>query len=684
MLKDPSLHAVPEFFQKLFDTAGFPARWHCGDWSEGHGWLHIISDLSVFVAYFAIPISLTYYVRSKKQEIVFPKLYWLFALFILSCGFTHLIEATLFWWPWYRFSGLMKAVTGMVSWVTVIMLIKVMPQAMSLPGAARLNTQLSREIDERKRSESALRESAARLTLAMKHADLGDWSWTAATDECVLSTRASEILGLPASGRPTWSSLRTMIHPADLERILRSKSLDDPESAMDIEFRFKRPSDGREIWAQVRGRLDEGPGNSTRALGIVQDVTARKDFDHERESLLARESSARSEAERANRMKDEFLATLSHELRTPLNAILNWCQLLRYEKGDGAQVETGLNIIERNSRTQVQLIEDLLDMSRIVSGKVRLDVQSVDLATVVRATIETVQPSAADKRIQLSSVLDPMAGPVRGDPARLQQIIWNLLSNALKFTPEGGHVHVAVERMNSQVEISVRDSGIGISPEFLPFVFDRFVQADASSSRRHGGLGLGLSIVKNLTALHGGTVSAESQGSGQGATFRVRLPLPALAQASDPTAVSRIHPSPPADACDVAAPDLSGLRILAVDDDSDALHAVKRLLEGRGASVSAVRTGPEALALLQQEPFHVLLSDIGMPAMDGFELIRLVRLLNGPPGQIPAVALTAFARTEDRQRAMVAGFDNYLSKPVELAELLVVVARLATRVQHTT
>lgn len=670
-----------EFFKELFDTSDFPARWHCGNWTQGLGWLHIISDLMVFGAYFAIPLSLATYVRLKKQEVAFPKLYWLFAIFILSCGFTHLIEASIFWEPWYRFSGLMKAVTGVASWATVLMLWKAMPQAMALPGAAKLNIQLSREIEERKKSETALRESADQLSLAMSHADLGNWSWSALTNECTLSSRTAAILGVLPESRPTLALLRTQVHEDDrvlLPHETQSLSADAENLSIDRELRFRRPSDSREVWVHVLGRVELEDGKPVRARGIVQDVSGRKNSDAERERLLNSESRARSEAERANRMKDEFLATLSHELRTPLNAILNWAHILRTEPFAPDQNEMGLEIIERNSKTQVQLIEDLLDVSRIVSGKVRLDVQPVDLAAVVSAAVDTVKPSALKKQIQLTSVLDPLAGPVRGDPARLQQVVWNLLANAVKFTPEGGRVNVSLERVNSHVEITVTDNGCGIAPDFLPFVFDRFLQADSSMTRRQGGLGLGLSIVKNLTELHGGSVSAKSAGLDQGATFRVQLPMPPLHHTADGKG-SRLHPSASTNEHEPDTVNLAGVRIFAVDDEADALAALKHLFEMRGAVVNTASGGEQAIAALQADRFDVVISDIGMPGMDGFELIRRVRGLQGPMRHVPAIALTAYARSEDRRRAMTAGFDTYLSKPVEAAELFAVVARQAAR-----
>jgi signal transduction histidine kinase/CheY-like chemotaxis protein len=400
----------------------------------------------------------------------------------------------------------------------------------------------------------------------------------------------------------------------------------------------------------------------------------------QKDALLARERAARSDAEKANRMKDEFLSIVSHELRTPLNAILGWSQILRATPTSNPDLQEGLDVIERNARVQAQIIEDLLDMSRIISGKVRLDVQRVDLVTVIDAAIESMQPAADAKGVKLYKVLDPLTGPVTGDPSRLQQVIWNLISNAIKFTSSGGRVAVTLERVNSHVEISVSDTGEGIKPVFLPYVFDRFRQAEGATTRRHGGLGLGLSIVKQLTELHGGTVSAKSPGEGHGATFRVALPLTPLRPQDD--VEQRRHPK--ADKANSngetrwQTPSLRDVAVLLVDDEPDSRRLVARVLEQCDATVTQAASAEEALKLLVESKFNIIVSDIGMPNMDGYELVRRVRGMNvDGAARIPAVALTAFARSEDRTRAMLCGFDLHIAKPVEPGELCAVVARLA-------
>jgi signal transduction histidine kinase/ActR/RegA family two-component response regulator len=399
----------------------------------------------------------------------------------------------------------------------------------------------------------------------------------------------------------------------------------------------------------------------------------------ERKLLLERERAARAEAEHMGEMKDEFLATLSHELRTPLSAILGWSLVLRTRPMDPAGLQQAVETIERNARLQAQLIEDLLDMSRITSGKVRLDVQPVSPVTFIEAALDTVRPAADAKGIRLEKLLDPSAGPVSGDPSRLQQVMWNLLSNAIKFTERGGKVQVRLERVNSHIEICVADTGIGLKPEFLADVFERFRQVDATSTRRYGGLGLGLSIVRNLAELHGGTVRASSAGEGRGSTFIVHLPL-TIVHASAQTDVPRLHPKALKGMADYRITDLAGLKILVVDDERDARSLLQRILSDCNAQVLTAAGAAEALALIRDERPDLLISDIGMPEVDGYELLKRVRALGeAGGGRIPAIALTAFARSEDRTLALRAGFLVHVSKPVEPAELVATVASVAGR-----
>jgi len=395
----------------------------------------------------------------------------------------------------------------------------------------------------------------------------------------------------------------------------------------------------------------------------------------ERKELLESEREARAEAERTSQMKDEFLATLSHELRTPLSAILGWAQVLRRGMRDAADLQRGLQTIERNARAQAQLIEDLLDMSRITSGKVLLDVQVLSPTVFIDAAIETLRPAAEAKSIRLEKHYDAGTGMISGDPARLQQVIWNLLSNAIKFTLQGGLVQVGLRPADGNVEIAVRDSGVGIAPAFITHVFERFRQGDASTTRQHGGLGLGLSIVKHLIEQHGGTVRVDSEGEGRGACFTVELPA---ANQQLMARAGRARYSPPSPLTpDIVLRDLSRVKVLVVDDEPDARDLIKRILSDCNAIVTTADSARAALDAFHAAPPDVLLSDLGMPDMDGFGLLAEVRKLGSAAGgDVPAVALTAFARSEDRLRALEAGFAAHISKPVEPSQLIATVANM--------
>ena len=396
----------------------------------------------------------------------------------------------------------------------------------------------------------------------------------------------------------------------------------------------------------------------------------------ERENLLSSERAARTEAERLGHLKDEFLATLSHELRTPLNAIQGWAALLRQPSLNEPDRLRGLETIERNARVQAQIINDLLDMSRIVSGKIHLEVQTIHLHTVIEAAIEAVRPSAEAKRIRILKILDSTIGATRGDPNRLQQVLWNLLTNAVKFTPAGGHVQVILERVNSHVEIVVEDTGVGIQAEFLPHVFDRFRQADATTTRRYGGLGLGLSIVKTLIELHGGSVRVKSPGENQGATFIVSLPIAVVSPEQSTTA--RTHQRTETSVEAIELPRLDGARILIVDDEPDGRALLARVLEGRGAIPTSIGSAREALEALQNHTFDLMLSDIGMPDMDGYHLMQEVRKIGERVSRLPAIAVTAYARAEDRQRSLLAGYQMHIAKPIDARELIAAIASLLT------
>jgi PAS domain S-box-containing protein len=457
-----------------------------------------------------------------------------------------------------------------------------------------------------------------------------------------------------------------------LSKVARGEVLDHFETV-------RHHKDGRllDVSLTVSPIKDE-TGRIVGASKISRDISERKRAESERRQAEEERARLLDWTQAANRAKDEFLAILSHELRTPLNAILGWSEVLRQRRADEETTERGLQAISRNVKAQVRLIDDLLDVSRIASGKMRLEVRPIELAPIVEAALETIGPAAEAKRLRVATVIDS-SGAVLGDPDRLQQVVWNLVSNAVKFTPKGGSIQVAVTRINSHVEISVSDTGKGIPLEYLPFVFDRFSQADTSLRRQFGGLGLGLNIARDLVELHGGTIEARSGGEGKGATFVVKLPRSLVhAPASGG---QRHHPTAEeAGAARFPSPDLKGLRVLVVDDDEGTRDVAQAILGSLGAEVMQAASSQAALdALISRRP-DVLVADIEMPGEDGYTLINRVRSLparNG--GATPAAALTAFARAEDRWRALDAGFQLHLAKPIEPLGLAVAVARLAGR-----
>ncbi|MBV9209069.1 MAG: MEDS domain-containing protein [Acidobacteria bacterium] len=439
------------------------------------------------------------------------------------------------------------------------------------------------------------------------------------------------------------------------------------------------PSESYSALSNVDDRLRTIILLQQQARSLEAEIAERKEAEAQLRASLMREQTARVEAERANRLKDEFLATVSHELRTPLNAIIGWSHMLRQGRLDERMATRAVETIERNAQSQAQLVEDILDVSRMITGKLRLNIGAVDLAAVINAAIDCVQLAADAKEIQLEVRQDPSARHVNGDASRLQQVVWNLLSNAIKFTPHGGRVSVKLERAGSTAQLSVRDTGEGIEPNVLPYIFDRFRQGDGTSTRRHGGLGLGLAIVRHLVELHGGTVQADSSGEGLGSTFTVGLPLapaPELpkkrAELESLRAVEDVT-LPPA-----LLPTLEGVRVLLVDDDADTLQMLTAMLAACKAEVHATSSAAEALEALQWHKPDVLVSDLAMPCEDGYSLISKVRASEAASGKrVPAVALTAYIRIEDRTRALSAGFNLFVPKPVEPRELLTAIANLA-------
>jgi PAS domain S-box-containing protein len=532
---------------------------------------------------------------------------------------------------------------------------------------------LFNDISDRKRAEQELRVSEEWARLAIQVARLGGWRLHLYTNLVEMDERMREIWGEPNDVvMVPLPQVIARMHPDDRERVAAAVNAAinaQSTGTYEIEYRIVW-NDGTERWVLAKGQAQfAGEGESRRTVdffGTLLDITDRKQAEVERELLLQREQSARAEAERANRIKDEFLAVLSHELRSPLNPILGWSKLLQNGKLDQAKTAQALATIERNAKLQSELIEDLLDVSRILQGKLSLNVAPVNLASTIRAAMETVRLAAEAKSITVEAMLAPEVGMVLGDSTRLQQVIWNLLSNAVKFTPEGGQVTVQLECLDSSAQITVSDTGQGISPDFLPYVFDYFRQADAATTRKFGGLGLGLAIVRHLVELHGGTVRADSLGEGQGATFTLRLPL--LHTPSQATQNERLPQQPL---------DLSSIKILVVDDETDTRELVAFVLEQQGAQVITATSAHEALLVLSQAKPDVLLSDIGMPEMDGYMLIQQVRALApNQGGQIPAIALTAYAGDTNQQQVIAAGFQKHISKPIEPEKLVQAIAHL--------
>jgi PAS domain S-box-containing protein len=522
-----------------------------------------------------------------------------------------------------------------------------------------------------------IRDLQNQLSLAMDASGLGIFHWDVASAAITWNAQAKAHFWLPPGVEVDVGLFYSIVHPDDRERTRQAvEACIYRRQKFEIEYRTVSP-EGKIRWVRAMGRtlLDEAD-DPVQFSGTTQDITVRRELEDERNQLLNSERAARIAGERANRLKDEFLATLSHELRTPLNAIMGWVELLRYDAGNPATIAEGMAVIERNVRAQATLIDDLLDVSRIISGKVRLDVKPLDFAEVVHAALETVRPTAIAKGVRLEKVIPPILPPITGDSGRLQQVVWNLLTNAIKFTPRDGKVQLVLEQLGSSVSLSVTDTGEGIEPEFLPHVFERFRQADGSLSRSHGGLGLGLSIVKTLMEMHGGQVSVSSKGKGHGASFQLRLPV-RLSKTEDIPASPKggsVVSGLPGD-----RPDLSGLKVLVIDDEPDARGMMRRLLSSCRATSAEAPSAEAANGIISEFQPDLILSDIGMPGTDGYQFIREARRRGVT---VPAVALTAFARSEDRVRSIQAGFQAHLTKPIEPAELLALVASLSGRMDR--
>ena len=538
---------------------------------------------------------------------------------------------------------------------------------------------IARDITERTRAEKALRESEERFGKAFEASPLALTITSLKTGRLLevneIFTRLSGYTREEAVGRTT---LELGLWARESDRNTELALVSQRGQVRDVEYPF-RIKDGRELIGLLSAELIE-LGGEPCALTVIQDITEQKRSQAERERLLERERAARLEAEEANRLKDEFLATLSHELRTPLTAMLGWTKMLLTSRFDEKTTQHALETVERNVRAQTQLIEDLLDVSRIVTGKLRIETRPVELVPVIEAALDSIRPAAEAKNIELEQSLDPTSGLVLGDPARLQQIVWNLLSNAVKFTPRGGHARIGLRRDESQIAISVTDTGMGINPEFLPHVFERFRQADSSSTRSHSGLGLGLAIVRHMVELHGGVVHAESEGAGHGATFTVKLPLMAVAPLRKTVEGDKEDGSRARSLESERLPTLQGVRVLLVDDEEDARNLLVTILEQYAADVEAVSNMRHAFASIKRAVPDVLISDIGMPEEDGYELIRRLRAAEeSRMRELPAVALTAYAGEGDRTLALASGFQLHLAKPVDPEALVAAIHQLVRK-----
>ncbi|WP_066384803.1 hybrid sensor histidine kinase/response regulator [Anabaena sp. CA = ATCC 33047] len=704
---------MAELWTYFFHSGPFIPHGHCYLWQTDLVLLHLVSDALIALAYYSIPATLFYFVR-KRHDLPFNWIFLLFSGFIVACGTTHILEVWTLWHPTYWVSGFVKAATAGISLITAVELIPLVPKALALPSPAQLeqaNQQLQIQIAERLRVEAELRKYQNHLedlvalrtheitqTNEQLHQEIAERQrllevvreseeryrylaeaipqlvWTANADgECVdFNQKWCEYTGLTLE-QSLGSGWLAALHPDDVNKAYEVwVNAVNSSTVYENEYRFQCASDNSYRWQLARGLpLKDEHGHVVKWFGTCTDIHEQKQILEQRAHLLELEQAARAKAETANRIKDEFLAVLSHELRTPLNSILGWSRLLQSRQIDQTRTSQALATIERNATLQVQLIEDLLDISRILQGKLVLNITKIHLNAVVSAALETMRLAAETKSIEIITVLESNIGQVRGDSARLQQVVWNLLSNAVKFTPKGGQVEVRLQRIDDYAQIVVSDTGKGISPEFLPYVFDYFRQADSSSTRKFGGLGLGLAIVRKIVEIHGGTVTADSQGEAQGATFTVQLPLVPEDSSNLTDKQNQLSLFSPEYSL------LAAIKILVVDDDLDSRDFIAYMLEQEGAEVSVAASAVEGLEILAQSQLDVLVSDISMPDIDGYMLIRQIRTWAAEQnGQIPAIALTAFARQFDQQQALAAGFQIHLAKPVHAEELIAAVARL--------
>ncbi|WP_442483055.1 ATP-binding protein [Aeoliella sp. SH292] len=661
--------SVLDFLYKLFDTSDFPARWNCGHWTTGHGWLHILSDIAVWGAYTSIPVALVVFAK-RRRDVPFKRIYLLFAAFILACGSVHLVEAIIFWQPIYRFSGLLKLLTAIVSWATVIALVRIAPQAMEWPGLKTSNDALRDEVERRERSEE-------RLRLATQLAGVGAVDIDYGCESVRLDRMAGEQYDLPTNDWISMDQFLSRCHPADRETLLatiQSVSTSESREVLSVDHRVIH-TDGGLRWLnasmQPASTHSEGDRGDAQTLVAVIDKTERM----RREELLAK---AKAEADAANQARGEFLANMSHEIRTPMAALMGHADILLAHLTDPDNRQCALTI-KRSGNHLLDLINDILDLSRIEAGRMEVIREPCNLPLLL-AEVESlmhvrVRNQRVDFRLTSSSVIPAF---IESDTKRLKQVLLNLVGNALKFTEKGYvELRAVYDPHKGCVRIEVEDTGIGIPPSTLKTLFQPFHQGDASRTRPYGGSGLGLAISKRLVEMLGGHIDVQSV-EGVGSTFTVTLPTPS----ADQLQLVPLTPSAyPRDDQPIEIPSLEG-RILLVDDRRDIRYVGQHFLEEAGAEVETAENGKEALRLVQQaaednRPYGVIVMDMQMPIMDGHTAVSELRAMGC---EIPIIALTADAMKEDRERCLNSGCDDYLPKPIAAADL---VKMVATYLEHS-
>lgn len=652
--------SIIDFFSKLLDTSDFPPRWYCGSWTDGHGWLHIISDLAVWAAYTSIPIALVVFARRRK-DLQFHRLYLLFAAFILACGSVHLIEAIIFWAPVYRLSGVLKFVTAIVSWTTVIALVRIAPQALELPTLKSDNKRL--------REEAFVSDAnARRLQLATSLAEVGILDVNFDTDTVVADEKAAGFYGLTPGSEVQRADLHLAVHPDDLPT-LRSRielMVASPQGNLTAEHRVTH-SDGQERWLRIAMQTDISHSGDRRGLIAVLDITDSK----LREERLER---AKAAAEAANLARREFLANMSHEIRTPMAALMGHTDILLAHLTDPDNRQCALTI-KRNGKHLLEILNDILDLSRIEAGRLELNVEKCDVAALL-ADVESLMHVRVKKNDVQFKVWVPDSIPkfIETDQVRLRQVLLNLVGNALKFTKKGRvEIRAVYKPEQKRLCFEVEDTGVGISPAVQSKLFEPFFQADTSTTREYGGSGLGLAISRRLTGMLGGEITVQSE-VGEGSTFVVSLPT---SDTDNLQMVSLIYKHTLEDATPVKMRALQG-RFLIVDDRRDMRFMGQHYLEEAGAEVETAENGRVAIdriqaAQRQEKPFALIVMDMQMPVMDGHTAVSELRSLGC---MTPIVALTADAMPEDRERCLNDGCDDYMAKPLDGAALVNLIAEL--------